>query len=221
MLRKIFDNLDRHCGKHEHYFDVYERHFSKFIGKKPVVVEVGICRGGSAEMWQKYFGKDSRIIGIDIEESAFLEKHQTPGCEQVRGDQGDPKFWENFFLEHPDVDVFIDDGGHHQYQQINTLISVWPHMKLGSVYICEDTHTSYWPEYSGGGLKKTTSFIEYAKSLTDTVNSRWYKDQDRSPDNMAFADHYKDLSSIHFYDSMVVFEKEKKFESNLITSTPI
>jgi hypothetical protein len=38
---------------------------------------------------------------------------------------------------------------------------------------------------------------------------------------MMFADHYKDLASMHFYDSMVVLEKETKFESKLITSTPI
>ena len=109
MLREIFDNLDRHCGKFDTYFDIYERHFSKFIGKKPVVVEVGICRGGSAEMWQKYFGKGATIIGIDVDDNAFISEHQTPGCEQVRGDQGDLKFWEEFFKTHPDIDVFIDD----------------------------------------------------------------------------------------------------------------
>lgn len=221
MLREIFDNLERHCGKHEHYFDVYERHFSKFIGKKPVVVEVGICRGGSAEMWQKYFGEGSTIIGIDVDDTAFKPEHQTPGCEQVRGDQGDPTFWAEFFKTHPDVDVFIDDGGHHQFQQITTLAAVWSHVNIGGVYVCEDTHTSYWPEYSGGGLKKSTAFLEYAKAVTDTMNSRWYKDADRHPDNMMFADHYKDLASMHFYDSMVVLEKETKFESKLITSTPI
>jgi DNA topoisomerase VI subunit B len=50
MLREIFDNLDLHCGKWSEYFDIYERHFAKYQNRKPVVVEVGICRGGSADV---------------------------------------------------------------------------------------------------------------------------------------------------------------------------
>ena len=77
MLREIFDNLDLHCGKWSHYFDIYEQHFNKFVGKKPVVVEVGICRGGSAEMWKKYFGEGATIIGIDIDPNSFKHTQKT------------------------------------------------------------------------------------------------------------------------------------------------
>jgi 23S rRNA U2552 (ribose-2'-O)-methylase RlmE/FtsJ len=221
MLREIFDKLDRHCGKFDTYFDIYEQHFSKFVGKKPVVVEVGICRGGSAEMWQKYFGKGATIIGIDVDPNAFKPEHQTSGCEQVNGNQGDPAFWEEFFKTHPDVDVFIDDGGHHQFQQITTLNSVWPHMNQGGVYLCEDTHTSYWEDYSGGGLKKPTSFIEHAKNVSDMMNSDYFRGNDRHPDVLAFADFYKDVSGMHFYDSIVVLDKNPKIKPTLLTSTPI
>jgi 23S rRNA U2552 (ribose-2'-O)-methylase RlmE/FtsJ len=221
MLREIFDNLDRHCGKFDTYFDIYERHFGKFVGKKPVVVEVGICRGGSAEMWQKYFGEGSTIIGIDVDDNAFKPEHQTPGCKQVRGDQSSVEFWKEFFATHPDVDVFIDDGGHHQFQQVNTLNAVWPHIKQGGVYLTEDTHTSYWPEYSGGGLKKPTAFLEYAKTVSDAINSDHWRPEDRSQNNMILADHFKELRSMHFYDSIVVFEKEPKITATLLTSTPI
>jgi cephalosporin hydroxylase len=219
-LVDIFNNLDRHCGKFEHYFDIYERHFGKFVDKKPVIVEVGICRGGSAEMWQKYFGEGATIVGIDVDIASFREEIQTPGCIQVKGDQGSPQFWDQFLKEYPKIDILLDDGGHHMSQQILTLQKVWPHITDGGVFMCEDTHTSYWPEYRGG-LRNPQSFQEYAKSITDTMNSQYWKGNDASNDNKMFADFFKDLDSQHFYDSVVAFEKRAHPIPQLITSTPI
>jgi hypothetical protein len=220
MLIDIFKNLDRHCGKWSHYFDIYEQHFSKFVGKKPVVVEVGICRGGSAEMWQKYFGEGATIIGIDIDPNAFKPEHQTPGCIQVNGNQADPAFWDEFLKEHPQIDVFLDDGSHVCPHQILTLQKVWPAITQGGVYMCEDTHTNYWPEY-GGGLKNPSTFLQYAKMVSDTMNSSYYKGMDQHPDNMMFADFYKDLVGMHFYDSVVVMDKNVKQPITNLLSTPV
>ena len=217
MLKEIFDNLTLHCGKFDTYFDVYERHFDKFVNKNPIVVEVGICRGGSAEMWKKYFGEGATIIGIDIDPNAFKIEHQTPGCIQVYGNQADPEFWKKFFEDYPEVDIFIDDGGHHQSQQITTLYAAWPHIKNNGVFLCEDTHTSYWDSY-GGGFCRESSFIEYCKRLTDTVNLDHFKD---TQDQVNLFEHYTNLNSIHYYDSIVVLEKSTKVKSTLLTSTPI
>ena len=221
MLREIFDNLTLHCGKHSHYFDVYERHLSRFIGKSPVVVEVGICRGGSAEMWKKYFGTGATIIGIDVDDNAFKEEHQTEGCIQIRGDQGDPKFWEDFFKTCPTVDIFIDDGGHHMSQQITTILAAFPHVVDKGVYICEDTHTSYWPEYAGGLRNKPGTFMEYSKRIVDTLTSAHYKPSEFSQDERLFVDHFNHTLSMHYYDSMVILEKGQRPESKLVTSTAI
>lgn len=220
MLVDIFNNLERHCGKWTHYFDVYERHFAKFVNKNPVVVEVGICRGGSAEMWKKYFGEGATIVGIDLDPNAFKPEHQTPGCVQVVGDQGSKEFWQEFLTQYPSIDVFVDDGSHRVDHQITTLQEVWPSISKGGVYLCEDTHTNYWLEY-GGGLKNPRTFIEYAKQISDTMNSEYYRGLDRHPDNMMFAEFFKDLSSQHFYDSIVVLEKNGKTPTNIVTSTPI
>jgi len=220
MLIDIFNNLERHCGKWSHYFDIYERHFSQYVGKKPVVVEVGICRGGSAEMWQKYFGEGATIVGIDVDPNAFKPEHQTPGCVQVNGDQGDPAFWDKFLQDYPEIDVFLDDGSHRVDHQILTLQKVWPHIKKGGVYMCEDTHTNYWPEY-GGSLKAPSTFLNYSKLITDTMNSAYFKGLDQHPDNMKFAEFYQNVVGMHYYDSIVVIDKGEKPETKLITSTPI
>ena len=53
MLRKVFTTLTKRCDKFEHYFPLYEKHFEKYIGKSPRILEIGVRGGGSLQMWQK------------------------------------------------------------------------------------------------------------------------------------------------------------------------
>lgn len=64
-------------------------------------------------------------------------------------------------------------------------------------------HTSYWREF-GGGYRKSDTFIERAKSLIDSLHA-WH-----SRDNESLRVDYftKSTRGIHFYDSVVVFEKD-------------
>ncbi len=70
-LRAFFDSRKEGRGiwKWDHYFDVYHRHFGKFVGRDVNVLEIGVYSGGSLEMWKAYFGPRCRIYGVDIEES--------------------------------------------------------------------------------------------------------------------------------------------------------
>lgn len=69
-----FFNSSEHriIHKWDHYFDIYHRHFSHLVGKKPIhLLEIGVSKGGSIEMWINYFGKDNCVIyGIDINKNA-------------------------------------------------------------------------------------------------------------------------------------------------------
>lgn len=49
-----------------HYIDICERHLSRFRNASPVMVEIGVFKGGSLDMWSSYFGEGAKIIGIDI-----------------------------------------------------------------------------------------------------------------------------------------------------------
>ena len=105
--------------KWRHYFDVYHRHFQKYVGKEVHIVEIGVFSGGSLNMWREYFGSDCHIYGIDIEESC--RSYEREGVEIHVGDQADRSFWEQFRREVPRVDIVIDDGGHTVRQQRTTL----------------------------------------------------------------------------------------------------
>lgn len=203
-LRNIFDNLEHSADKWEPYFQVYERHLKKYVGSPINFVEVGVQKGGSLEMWSKYFGPQANIIGIDIDQECSNLKYSQNNIQVVIGDQGVPSFWDSFLDYHEKIDVFLDDGGHYMDQQIITFEKIFPHLSIGGVYICEDCHTSYMPG-NGGGLHRTGTFIEYIKDYVDVLHKNWHGDLDTKQERKNILG--KGLSGIFFYDSMVVLEK--------------
>lgn len=211
MLREIFDNdLVKRCDKWSSYFDVYETYFHKFIDKSPNVVEVGVAGGGSLEMWTKYFGEGANIQGIDI----APQVESVYGATLIQGDQSDPIFWDTFLAASNPIDVFIDDGSHICDHQILTFCKVWDKMADGGVFICEDTHTSYWDEYKGG-LQRQGTFIEFAKQMIDGMHVDYLKGVQPSEN---FSNLTKDIGHIAFYDSQVVIVKGKTKNTRIIVN---
>lgn len=193
-------NDGRLIHKWVHYFDVYHRHFERFRGRKPVVLEFGVSQGGSLQMWRDYFGRGAKLHGVDI----------NPKCKQLEqrntrifiGDQEDRGFLRSIVDEVGPIDVLIEDGGHRPRQQINTFEEVYPTMHEDGVFLIEDLHTSYWPRYDGG-IHRPGTFMEYAKDLTDQLNA-WHS---RQPRKFQVDEFTRTTKSMHFYDSIVVFER--------------
>lgn len=203
-LREIFDSVTHSSDKWEPYFEIYERHLSPFRGKSINFVEVGVQKGGSLEMWSNFFGSQANIIGVDVDEECRNLQYQQSNIKVVIGDQEQSTFWNSFLSENPQIDVFIDDGGHTMRQQIVTFESIFPRMPIGSIYICEDCHTSYMSGF-GGGMNNPNSFIEYAKTYVDVLH---YDHKDRFSTQLENRNTIgKNLTGLYFYDSVVVFEK--------------
>jgi Methyltransferase domain len=110
------------------------------------VLEIGVYSGGSLGMWRSYFGPQSHIIGLDIEESC--KAYESDHVQIEIGDQSDRNFWQNFKKKIGPVDVIIDDGGHLPKQQKVTLEELLPHLNPGGVYLCEDITGEHNPFHS-------------------------------------------------------------------------
>lgn len=188
----------RCIDKWVHYFPIYEKWFSPYRGKEIVFVEIGVQNGGSVQMWKNYFGKSAQIIGVDIDECCKQFEEEQIAIEI--GSQEDENFWAAFKEKYPRVDILLDDGGHTMNQQITTFREMFPHIKDGGLYMCEDCHTSYVKDF-GGGLNNPASFIEFTKRIIDEIN---FADLNKSPTYNTL-----NLSGLHFYDSVVVAEKNK------------
>ena len=105
-------------------FDIYHRHFRKFVGREVHLLEVGIYSGGSLPMWRHYFGKDCRVYGIDIEKDCLV--YEDDRTKIFIGDQADRSFWKKVKEAAPQIDILIDDGGHQPEQQLITLEEMLP-----------------------------------------------------------------------------------------------
>jgi hypothetical protein len=199
-LWKYFIHNEGHIiHKWHHYFDIYHNHFSRFRNQPVTILEIGVYKGGSLQMWKNYFGSQAKIYGLDIDPKCKnLEEDQ---IKIFIGDQANRDFLKELSGEIGTIDILIDDGGHTMVQQINTFNELYSAVSETGVYLVEDLHTSYWEDY-GGGYEKPGSFIEYAKGFIDSINAWHSRDSELTPGNLT-----KSATGIHFYDSVLVIEK--------------
>lgn len=85
---------------------------------------------------------------------------------------------------------------------ITSFRCLYPPLTRDGIYMVEDLHTAYWPEYEGG-LKKDGTFIELCKHLLDELNA------DHSRGALPRSTFTNSTLAIHFYDSVAVFERGK------------
>jgi 23S rRNA U2552 (ribose-2'-O)-methylase RlmE/FtsJ len=208
----FYTNTGRLINKWSHYFEIYDRHFSKFRGKDIVILEIGVFQGGSLQMWKKYFGPKAKIYGIDIDPRC--KSFEEENIEIHIGSQSDPNFLNDLITKIPKIDILIDDGGHTMNQMKVSFDCLFDHISSDGVYLCEDTHTCYHWRY-GGGYKRLNSFIEYTKNIIDYINA-WHSEQKTFQINKFT----RTIHSIHFYDSIILIEKKNmEAPSNLKTGT--
>ena len=191
--------------KWKHYFDIYHRHFSPFVGREVHILEVGIYSGGSLDMWKAYFGPRCHIYGVDIEPAC--KAYEGDHVRVFIGDQADRSFWNEFKTQAPRIDIVVDDGGHLPEQQIVTLEEMLPHLSPGGVYLCEDVQAEF------------NDFAAYVRGLSDSLNAQCLTQpltpatqQIDSPVN-AFQ---RAIHSVHLYPYVTVIEKNAQPVEQLV-----
>lgn len=205
LWSQFLTNQGRCIHKWTHYFPVYETHFARYINRPATFLEIGCGMGGSLQLWKSYLGPFAQIVGIDIDESCrAFEEDQIA----VRiGDQKDPKFLGEVIEEFGTPDVVLDDGSHMMADVTASFRYLYPRTASSGVYVVEDLHTAYWNEF-GGGTSREGSFIELCKSLIDELNA------DHTRNQVPVTDFTNSTLSMHFYDSIVVFERGRHLKKH-------
>lgn len=213
FLHKYFlNNASKRLHKWVHYFDIYERHFARFRGKSPVIIEIGVFGGGSLAMWKEYFGPGCKIVGIDI--NPECKEHEGEGIEVFIGSQDDPAVIESIFAKYPQVDIVLDDGSHLMQHMIRSFELMYDRVNPNGVYMVEDTHTCYWKEYEGG-LGREGSFMEFVKHKLDEINAV------HSKGALPVSEFTRSTDCIACYDSIVVFERRRQAQRQAPITTPM
>lgn len=200
-LRAFFDARRDEGGpgicKWRHYFEIYDRHLSRFRGQQAHVLEIGVHSGGSLDMWHDYFGAKAFIYGVDI--MPECRAYEAPGIKIFIGDQADRSFWRDFRRRVPCLDIVIDDGGHEPEQQIVSLEELLPFLRPGGVYLCEDIH--------GTGNKFASYLHGLADRLNDASQINDFPDDDTRRLFGRTTAFQSAIGSIHLYPFVAVLER--------------
>ncbi|MCI8464438.1 MAG: class I SAM-dependent methyltransferase [Lachnospiraceae bacterium] len=204
-LERFYFKKNHKCvNKWMHYFEAYDRFFSRYRKKDITILEIGVFKGGSLQMWKEYFQTENhkvQVYGIDIDPTC--KKLEEDGIEIFIGSQEDREFLREIKKKIGKVDILIDDGGHTMKQQIISFEELFDLVDENGIYLCEDLHTSYMESYGGG--YRGDSFIEYSKNFIDFINAQYSETEE------LVRNQYSDqIKFISYCDSMVFIEKKPK-----------
>jgi len=203
---------DRKAGrgiiKWRHYFEIYDRHFNRFRGREVNALEIGVYSGGSLEMWRDYFGPRSHIYGVDIQPKC--KPYEARSINISIGDQADRNFWKHFKAKTPSLDIVIDDGGHEPEQQVVSFEELFPLLRPGGLYVCEDLGGSF------------NGFMMYAQGLVHDLNSSegvvGHPELRERRQVCKTTSFQSAVASVHFYPFVVIVERTAAAVPELISS---
>ncbi|HJX65791.1 MAG TPA: class I SAM-dependent methyltransferase [Polyangia bacterium] len=212
LTKAAGSRTDKGVSRHN-YTEVYERFLFQWKDDPVRLLEIGIEKGGSLEMWYDYFPKAS-IFGIDIEDKASMQNARTRTfiADQSKRDQLQ-KAIDSFS---GDFDVLLDDGGHSMEQQQVSLGFLFRFVKPGGYYILEDIHTSLPQRYSGYGVEpdganSTLAMIErYVRGVPPRFESKYMLPEEKQylNEQVEFADLNFRNNSLH--SIMCIFKKKQR-----------
>lgn len=195
----------------------YAEHYWKRLGHLQEstfkLLEIGVQHGRSMRMWRDFFPK-ADLTGVEIH-GWRLENFSLPRTTIFIGDQADAPFMRRVVSEAGPFDVIIDDGGHVMSEQWASFEVLFPEgLTDGGIYVIEDLHTCYWPDWQGG-LRREGSTIERLKGLLDDMNYRAHaggRTTEEGPPPLStitpglnyFATH---ITGMHFHRSLCFIDK--------------
>ena len=208
---KTFQQLfDEHTGesilKWSNYGSIYDRHFADYRDRSINILEIGVLKGGSMRLWEKYL-PHANIFGIDIDEEC--QQYESDRTKIFIGDQGDVSFLRNIKAKIPRIDIIIDDGSHRAKDQKITFEEMYYHLSTPGVYLIEDIELNYWKNKD---LNSPDNFMTHMKNKIDELNIR-----KTMPAKVSQSYPFKDTevrftnstNNISFYDNVVVLEKKQ------------
>ncbi len=126
-------------GMEHSYIEVYEQILEPY--RNGNCLEIGIFRGDSLRMWEKYF--TGEVYGVDCSETpidgmANLGEMIASGEHNIYifNAESSAEVWEHFGGK--TFDVIIEDAGHNIEQQLEMYRIFKEYLNPGGVYIIED-----------------------------------------------------------------------------------
>ena len=78
------------------------------------------------------------------------KRHAAKDVDIFIGSQSDKGVLDGAKLKYPHIDIVLDDGSHLSKDMIATFHHLYGYVQPRGVYMVEDTHANYWPDWGGG-----------------------------------------------------------------------
>ena len=116
---------------HTYLTDYYENLFSKFRNEKFNILEIGIDKGQSLELWSLYF-PNAVIYGMDKANNNYQQSNSR--IKVIYGSSTNKQSFSGL----PNFKFIIDDGSHKLQNQLATFWNAWSFLEQDGYYIIED-----------------------------------------------------------------------------------
>jgi beta-1,4-mannosyl-glycoprotein beta-1,4-N-acetylglucosaminyltransferase len=213
-------NTDKSSVFHN-YTEKYERYFGHLRNEPLTILEIGIQNGFSLKTWKEYF-PNATIYGIDIVDCSHMNDDRVT---TLQGSQNDTEFLQHVVDHYGPFDIIIDDGSHYNTDMKISFDFLFPYVKPGGIYVVEDLHCVYWPEFSDGNH----AFMNRLKGLMDMINGNGKyglaeinnSNHDHVYQNRQFGEPTwweQNLDSIHLHRSIVFITRQKNGTTDMPSS---
>jgi hypothetical protein len=149
-LAEIASRYDTDKSESHGYLSDFEEVFGGRRTEPTAILELGVFRGGSLQMWRDYFA-GGPVVGLDLD---AVEVPDTSGrIKTYVGSQDDPDILDRIRAEcAPDgFDLMIDDCAHVGRLARASFWHLYPrHLRPGGIYVVEDWGTGYWDSWLDG-----------------------------------------------------------------------
>ena len=154
-------------GEHDYIKGFYNEEFKKYQDKEISLLEIGVYKGASLALWQKYF-PHAEITGLDIQDQRVdkyknLDRVSVGICNAY-----------DFNIAHSlgNFDIIIDDGPHTVMTLCQCIDFYLPKLNEGGVMVLEDVQDPSWFD----GLKSQVPEGYYYEEIDLRPNLNRYDD---------------------------------------------
>ena len=157
------------------YTTPYFKHFNPIKDRPMRVLEIGVHKGYSLNMWADFF-PNSQIWGIDDGSSGDLcETYENPRIHFRKGHQTDNVFLDTLVAD-GGFDLIFDDGSHYSSDIVKTFQKLWPFINPHGYYVIEDLQCSF-PPYNAPGLShrfnaENLTAVQYIGNVVDALHNK-------------------------------------------------
>jgi hypothetical protein len=149
-LAEIAARYDTDKSASQGYLSDFEEVLGSRRSGPAAVLELGVLRGGSLQMWRDYFA-GGPVVGLDL--NPVNVPDASGRIKTYTGRQDDPTLLDRIRAEcAPDgFDLIIDDCAHVGRLARASFWHLYPrHLCPGGIYVIEDWGTGYWDLWSDG-----------------------------------------------------------------------